>query len=333
MGFEESYTTQEVANILGVSKVTVYQYAKQGKIRKIIDPFKNVNKTRYVRKEVDELVEARRLKQTGISVSEAAQKLCVTKQKIYSLIKDGILEAQEIYISDDSKRLVIQEEHLEHAKKWLEEQKNRRAAKWEFYDRDYDIALYQMFESKDGQGYRLMKNDKGDWGFYLPPHTWISYKEAVKTMFVAPNYSIHQKTLRSSKFYVDFTLPRDNPSSYVIIDAFYIAAGVENLRIREELDTILVSIKEGKYEVPEGYQGQLEIMEGVRCGECLEKDGQIVICSNYKRQYFDLPGKYVEEILLEAGNQQLTQHELLEKIIAEYLEKNVHKKKVNLKGD
>ncbi|MEX3624910.1 helix-turn-helix domain-containing protein [Viridibacillus arvi] len=325
MDIEDSYTTQEVARKLGVSKVTVYQYGKQGKIRKIKDPFSNVNQTRYARKEVDELVEERNLRPSGLSVSEAAQALGVAKPRIYSLIKDGILEAQEIYIGDESKRLIIQEAPLNYARKWLEEQKNRRAAKWEFYDRDNDVALYQLFESKDGQTYRLMKNDKGDWGFYLPPHTWVGYKEALKTLIFTPTYKIHKKTLRRSKFYVDFKLPKDNSATYEILDTFYIAAGVENLRLREVMDTILLSIKEGIYEVPEGSQGQLDIMEAVHFGECIERDGEISICSNYKRQYYDLPEKYVEQFLLEADKQNLTQHELLEKVIDEYLQKGNQK--------
>ena len=49
----EWYTQKEVAERLGVSKATVYHYAKQGKIRKIMDPHRLHREARYYKEEVD----------------------------------------------------------------------------------------------------------------------------------------------------------------------------------------------------------------------------------------------------------------------------------------
>ena len=51
----EWYTQKEVAERLGVSKATVYHYAKQGKIRKIADPHRLHREARYYKEEVDRL--------------------------------------------------------------------------------------------------------------------------------------------------------------------------------------------------------------------------------------------------------------------------------------
>lgn len=46
----EWYTQKEVAERLGVSKATVYHYAKQGKIRKMADPIDCTEKTGIIRR-------------------------------------------------------------------------------------------------------------------------------------------------------------------------------------------------------------------------------------------------------------------------------------------
>ena len=51
------YTRQEVADILGISKATVYHYAKQKKIIKIANPHRLIREVRYKQEEVDALAD------------------------------------------------------------------------------------------------------------------------------------------------------------------------------------------------------------------------------------------------------------------------------------
>ena len=60
MDMNEWYTQKEVAEKLGVSKATVYHYAKQGKIRKIADPHRLHREARYYKEEVDRLAHGER---------------------------------------------------------------------------------------------------------------------------------------------------------------------------------------------------------------------------------------------------------------------------------
>ncbi|WP_338451011.1 helix-turn-helix domain-containing protein [Niallia oryzisoli] len=71
----EWYTQKQVAEQLGVSKATVYHYAKQGKIRKIADPHRLHREARYYKEEVDRLASEREQYPTGMRPSEVAKQL------------------------------------------------------------------------------------------------------------------------------------------------------------------------------------------------------------------------------------------------------------------
>jgi predicted DNA-binding transcriptional regulator AlpA len=57
---------QKMEKRLGVSKATVYHYAKQGKIRKIADPHRLHREARYYKEEVDRLAIERENYPTGM---------------------------------------------------------------------------------------------------------------------------------------------------------------------------------------------------------------------------------------------------------------------------
>ncbi|WP_238988530.1 helix-turn-helix domain-containing protein [Peribacillus frigoritolerans] len=71
----EVYTQKEVADLLGVSKATVYHYGKQKKIIKILDPHRLHREAHYEKTEVDRLVHEKQSFPTGMSPNEVAKKL------------------------------------------------------------------------------------------------------------------------------------------------------------------------------------------------------------------------------------------------------------------
>lgn len=319
VSMEESYTRQEVCSLLEVSKVTVYHYAKQGKIRKIFDPHYNAKEARYARKEVDELYLKKQSQPEGISVSEACKKLGVSKAKVYSLIKEGVLQADTIPFGDEHKRFIIKKESIEKTQKYLSDQVQKRAAKWEFYDQILNVALFQLFISPSDRFFRLLKNEEQQWGFYTDEQTWLNYKEAIKIMGLKPVYNIHQETLRKSQFYVDFELPKSDADSLKILDIFYSVAGVENLRLRDECSVIRLSIKEGSYPAGVINDSLLNLMKPITYGTINYEKGQLYIESNYKRHYFELPNVFIEQFNQIAEEKNVTQHELLEQLIGNFL--------------
>ena len=115
----EWYTQKEVAERLGVSKATVYHYAKQGKIRKIADPHRLHREARYYKEEVDQLAMERGQYPTGMRPSEVAKQLGLSVQSVYKYIKDGTIKAVEVPFGDERTTYVISEEAFQEAKELL----------------------------------------------------------------------------------------------------------------------------------------------------------------------------------------------------------------------
>ena len=110
MGINEWYTQKQVAEQLGISKATVYHYAKQGKIRKMADPHRLHREARYYKEEVDQLVRERGQYPTGMRPSEVAKQLGLSVQSVYKYIKDGTIKAIEVPYGDERTNYVISEE-------------------------------------------------------------------------------------------------------------------------------------------------------------------------------------------------------------------------------
>ena len=101
----EWYTQQEVADLLGVSKTTVYHYAKQRKIIKIADPHRLHREARYEKAEVDQLVNERKSYPMGMRPTEVAKKLGLSVQSVYKYIQEGVIKAKEVPFGDERKSM------------------------------------------------------------------------------------------------------------------------------------------------------------------------------------------------------------------------------------
>src|SRR3954452_5649501 len=154
----EWYTQKEVAERLGVSKATVYHYAKQRKIRKIADPHRLHREARYYKEEVDRLAMDREQYPTGMRPSEVAKQLGLSVQSVYKYIKDGTIKAVEVPFGDERTNYVISEEAFLEAKEVFQSLDSERVRKNEYYNSNHDIALFQYFQSKDSTAARVMKD-------------------------------------------------------------------------------------------------------------------------------------------------------------------------------
>ena len=132
------YTRQEVADLLGVSKATVYHYAKQKKITKIEDPHRLIREARYEIEEVDALAEERKRNEpTGLRPSELAKQLGVPTQRIYALIQETDLPIEELPLGDERTIYSISEEAAAWIDKKLIEQR-------QFVGRERNSMIRQM---------------------------------------------------------------------------------------------------------------------------------------------------------------------------------------------
>ena len=318
------YTRQEVADLLGISKVTVYHYSKQGKIRKVPDPHHAMREARYYKEEVDELAEQRKeSKAEGYTTSALSKKIGISQQKIYQLIKDHNLLVHEVPYGDERIRYVIPEETAEWIKEEIERTAPTRGVRSEFYDSTLDITLYQRFTASERSDLRVIRNEDGEWGFYSSSRTWLPYKKAVQQFGYKPSYDIHRSLLKVTG-YTDFILPKDNELSYLFLDYIYQRRGIENIRLREHDDLLALSVKAGPLQVTNALPGALtesvirSFLEG-GAGDILFQEEDWLFVSGYRKTSVELPVTILNELQELASTEGLSFNELMEHALEEFL--------------
>lgn len=314
------YTQQEVAKLLGVSKQTVYIYAKQGKIKKIDDPYRNIREVRYQKAEVDALLEQKKSEPVGYRPSEVAKILGVAVQTIYRYIQEGKIHTQIVPYGDERIRHVISEKGLQQARAILQKQKDSRIHRYEYYDSHFDIALYQKFSSDVifPLHARIAKNKENEWVFYLPSTgETLSLERGFKVYHLKPDYHIHQEIL-PYKGYAHLRVPKDFKHIYELIDYLYRTWGIENVRLREEDRIIIIGIKEGEMPFISTFSFE-EIQPFVIDGEFIVEDNILMIRSAYRRTTIDLPISLLEQIQKAADRKGMSMSHWIENVLEEYL--------------
>ncbi|MCM3358076.1 helix-turn-helix domain-containing protein [Psychrobacillus sp. MER TA 171] len=331
---EKYYTQQEVAELLGISTVTVYHYAKKGKIRKVEDPYRNHRKTRYYPEEVDALTEIKKKKKRdGTTPAALAKKLGVTKQKIYQLINELDIEVHEIPYGNEQKRYVIPHDSANQIKGKLEETAPTRGLRTEFYHSRFDIALYQLFTSSDGHlQTRVIKNEKGEWGFFLTSTKWIPIEKAEHFGYKR-TYSIHQPMERVNG-YTDLLLPKENGLSYLFLDFIYQFRGIENIRVRENEDYIALSVKAGSMKIhtsaPQNFSSETirSFLKG-GAGEIVLEEDHWTFISGYHKTSIDLPVSLFKAVNDYASKEKKTFNEVMVNLATQFLKEDGAAKKAD----
>lgn len=316
----EWYTRQEVADLLGVSKATVYHYAKQKKIIKIEDPHRLVREARYWKKEVDELAEIRRRNEpTGIRPSALAKELNVPVQRIYTLIQETDLLVEKLPSGDERTVYSIPEETANWMRQQLTQTASPRGMRVEFYDAKHDIALYQLFKTENGHDMRVIRNEDGEWGFFLSSGTWIPYADGRDIFKYVPAYSIHQPN-DSVKGYTDFVFSNEDQEALLFLDFVYSEWGIENIRVRAQEQEIHLSIKSGSKKLSTSLPIEVEKVQSyLQLGKLMIEGTDFSLLSGYRRTTFDLPVEMLEELRKRASEEALTMSEYVEKMLGNQL--------------
>ncbi|MDV7767640.1 helix-turn-helix domain-containing protein [Peribacillus sp. CSMR9] len=292
----EWYTQKEVADLLGVSKATVYHYGKQKKIMKILDPHRLHKEARYEKAEVDRLVYERQSLPTGMSPNEVAKKMGLSVQSVYKYIQDGSIKAKAVPYGDERITYVISESDYHEAEKSLKPSETQRPKKYEYYDTKNDIVLYQRFHSTKIPEARVIRNEENVFGFYLSNiQKWLTYEEGMKNYALKPSYSIHQPTL-DYKGYVELQVPKDEVVFYPFLDYLYKNWGVENIRMREQDSSVLLFIRAGERPLLPDMISIADILPYLTNGEMYHEDDTLILRSPNRKTSFELPIELLEAI-------------------------------------
>ncbi|MDM5450973.1 helix-turn-helix domain-containing protein [Peribacillus simplex] len=292
----EWYTQKEVADLLGVSTATVYHYGKQKKIIKILDPHRLHKEARYEKAEVDRLVYEKQSLPTGMSPNDVAKKLGLSVQSVYKYIQDGLIKAKAVPYGDERITYVISETAYQEAEKSLKPTETQRPKKYEYYDSKNDIALYQRFHSSKIPEARVVRNEENVFGFYLSNiQKWLTYEEGMKNFTLKPSYSIHQPPL-DYKGYVELQIPKNEVVFYPFIDYLYEIWGMENIRFREQNETVLLYIKAGEKPLKSEVFGIVDILPYLINGEMHHENDTLILRSPYRKTSFELPIELLDTI-------------------------------------
>lgn len=318
------YTRQEVAEKLGISKATVYHYAKQNKIIKIANPHRLIREVRYRKEEVDALaIERQRHQPSGLRPSTLAKQLGVTPQRIYALIRETTLPVDELPVGDERTIYSIPDETAAWIRQEIERTASARGTRVEYYDAKFDIVLYQLFRTQQGQEIRVLRNDDQEWGFYLQSRTWIPYTNGIHAYQYEAAYPIHQPNSRV-RGYTDFLLPKDMQESFDFLDFVYRVWGIENIRIREQKTHIELSIKSGKIVVPIPIPDILTesiIKQFLVLGDVVIEEAEWTLISGYRRTTFDLPNNLLDKLQEISKEKDLSMSEYVEEALREKMER------------
>lgn len=319
------YTRQEVADILGVSKATVYHYAKQGKIIKIEDPHNAIRGVRYQKEEVDNLaIERKRNQPSGLRPAELAKELGIPLPRIYAIIKDNDLPVDKIPLGDEMTGYSISEELADWIRKEVKRVMPARGTRLEYYNAQQDISLYQLFTTKSGQPRRVIRNDEQEWGFFLPSQTWVSYLDGINLYHYKTAYPIHQKNM-SINGYTDFVLPKNQEESFYFLDFVYEVWGIENIRLRELEKTLELSIKSGVKEIsiplPESVSYEV-ILSFLVSGDLLINEDSWNLVSGDRRTTIEIPLSLFNAVQGITKDEGITFSDYIERLIREELERS-----------
>ncbi|CAK6481081.1 hypothetical protein BFRIPA_00135 (plasmid) [Peribacillus frigoritolerans] len=295
-GKVEWYTQKEVADLLGVSKATVYHYGKQKKIIKILDPHRLHKEARYEKAEVDRLVYEKQSFPTGMSPNEVAKKLGLSVQSVYKYIQDGSIKAEAVPYGDERITYVISETAYQEAEKSLKPTETQRPKKYEYYDSKNDMALFQRFHSSKIPEARVVRNEENVFGFYLPNiQKLLTYEEGINNYALKPSYSIHQTTL-DYKGYVELHVPKNEVVFYPFLDYLYEIWGVGNIRLREQSETVLLYIKAGEKPLKTEVFGIADLLPYLISGEIHHEDDILILRSSNRKTSLELPIELLETI-------------------------------------
>lgn len=316
----EWYTQKQVAARLGISKATVYHYAKQGKIRKIADPHRLHREARYYKEEVDRLAREREGYPTGMRPSEVAKQLGLSVQSVYKSIKNGTIKSVEVPFGDERSTYVISDEAFQEAKEFFQSSETERVRRSEFYDSTHDIALFQYFQSPDSLAARVMKDEEHNWGFYLPDYQkWVEYKEGIEKYKLEPCYGIHADSF-DYKGYVHLQIPKGEDMLYPFIDFIYESFGIENVGIREQEQCVYISMKAGETPLPHSIPFTLnQLTPFVQEGTIESAEGLMIVRSAYRKTNLELPIKMLDDVKKLAEQENINMSQWVERAINQAL--------------
>lgn len=226
----ETYTIQQVMELLDVSRKTVYNLAEKGHLQIIEYPYHTSFQRRYTKSSVAQYLENR---EKYVPIIKIANEFGVIKQKVFNLAITNNLPYSIDEIHFKRKTAVVTKEVANQLRTLLENKETTvdTSRKSDFVYNGY--ALYQPFIATDGAFYRLFvdENDsRKKWGFYVN-NTFLPFAAARKSNF-EPVYHLSDQPAIKSSYAVFECVSYDNNTRH-FLDLLYQQVGIRNLYVHQ----------------------------------------------------------------------------------------------------
>ncbi|OAH56837.1 hypothetical protein AWH48_19620 [Domibacillus aminovorans] len=226
------YTTKEVAALLNKSVPTIYKYVREGKLTPLPDHKWRMQSTRLFPKDQVEELKEKQEKKLGLTTSEAADYLGITRSTLFRFIKEEKIPSVKGTLRGREVSYINEEDLQRYAKENFDYLEQERIKKRTFYDKKQNIAFYQRFSSSKIEEARLIWDEKGEWQFLLlPSRKVVSYNEGIYKYDLCPFYSLTYGKNLTSPGFAKVTLPLNHPLTMQFIDLVYQQCDLSNVYI------------------------------------------------------------------------------------------------------
>ena len=235
-------TAKEFADILNISKPTFLSKVRRGEIIPI-----NKEDWQIDGEYIFSYEEVERVKNTyrkpGKTVKEVAEQLNVSQARVHQLIKrdENPLPAFQRFYNGKVRYFVAESDLKEFLDKHHFKPKNKK----QMMSKKHGCSLFQLFKKND-QYARIMKIDDDGEGLAITENDKHLSLQQLFLEGYEPVYNIEKKRYITTKGYVKFSFPKPNQikaTAFNVIDIFYRAAGIENMRLFVNENNVNVEVK------------------------------------------------------------------------------------------
>lgn len=318
---EETVTTKQAAQLLGVKESTILRYEKNGMLTSLYpDSWQQDGTKIFYKKDVEQLLQQQQ--KPGLTTKEAAKILDVAPSTIIKHIQKGTLQAElQKYRGRDT--YFIQEDELE---RFMD---NNPISSY-IYERktfianldDTEVYLFQPFVNSDNKLARIISVE-GE-GKVLTEQEEVFPLYELQTRGYKPKFEIERGSYNTKRGYVSFLFKKPSflqSPTYTIIEWLYQHQGAANIRMEVNGDSIKIEVKPFLLEInPLQYQEEIKYMHRhVVDGEIAVRHNGVLLDSKIETLSFYVDKQFKDQVKMLAKEQGVGLEEFLLNAVREYV--------------
>ncbi|WP_018395684.1 helix-turn-helix domain-containing protein [Bacillus sp. 37MA] len=322
MNKPDYYTTKEAAAILDKATATIHKYIRDGKLTPIEDHWGGHRGKLFKKEAVEKLKEELADDMPGMTMSESADYLKITRSILQSYLDEHLIPFQKQTWRNKSvtfiQRLDLDTFKTAYRDRLLDDRLKQRT----FYDRKNKQAFYQRFSSPSINEARLIRYDSGKWGFFIPlTGLEMGYEEGIFKHELTSDYEVSFGKRTGTPGYAKISLPLHYSLTRKFIDVLYKQCAISNLymEIHEDKQKLTIYMKDAVLTDTESAESIGHLLENnIEDGYITANHQHIRIESSEKNLSIHLPYEIKKKIKELADEQGTSMQVISSQIIENY---------------